>query len=72
MLLHHKERALRAYCEDAGLPMVNPVMLVIAKDTAEAEHYQSVLDSASFDNGNWVGNPCSSTPTSPARRSSRH
>lgn len=55
MLLHHKDRALRAYCEDAGLPMVNPVMLVIAKDTAEAERYQSVLDSASFDNGNWVG-----------------
>lgn len=55
MLLHHKERALRTYCEDSGLPMVNPVMLIIAKDTAEAENYQSILDSVSFDNGNWVG-----------------
>lgn len=54
-LLRHKEQALAAHCRDNGLPMIHPVMLVIAKDTAEAERYQAILDSAGFDNGNWVG-----------------
>lgn len=54
-LLRHKEQALTAYCEENGLPKVNPVMLVIARDTAEAERYRSVLDSVGFDNGAWAG-----------------
>ena len=54
-LLRHKEQALAAYCDENGLPMINPVMLVIAKDQAEAEHYQSILDSVGFDGGAWVG-----------------
>ena len=54
-LLRYKEQALRAYCDETGRPMVNPVMLVIAKDIAEAEEFQGVLDSESFDNGAWIG-----------------
>jgi type III restriction enzyme len=34
---------------------MNPVMLVIARNIDEAEDFQAVLDSASFDDGAWVG-----------------
>ncbi|MBF5034033.1 DEAD/DEAH box helicase family protein [Micromonospora sp. ANENR4] len=54
-LLRYKERLAHAYCEDNDLPLVHPVMLVIAQDTAEADRYQEMLDSASFDGGAWVG-----------------
>jgi type III restriction enzyme len=54
-LLRYKGRIAAAYCEEHGHPIVNPVMLVIARDIAEAQEFQRVLDSLSFDNGSWVG-----------------
>lgn len=33
----------------------DPVMLVIAKDTTEADTFRDILDSAAFDGGAWVG-----------------
>lgn len=54
-LLRYKEQALAAYCADNELDRVNPVMLVIARDTTEAEEYRKILDSVGFDNGAWVG-----------------
>lgn len=54
-LLHYKERLCHARCDEEGIPRINPVMLVIAQDTAEADRFQELLDSESFDDGNWVG-----------------
>ncbi|WP_162877248.1 DEAD/DEAH box helicase family protein [Mycobacterium persicum] len=54
-LLKYKEQIARAYCEENDLPVVNPVMLVIAKDTTEANAYRDLLDSETFDGGAWVG-----------------
>lgn len=54
-LLRYKGLVAAAYCDENGLPIVNPVMLVIARDIAEAEEFQHVLDSLTFDNGAWVG-----------------
>ena len=54
-LLRYKERLAHARCDEEGVPRINPVMLVIAQDTAEADRYQELLDSESFDNGAWIG-----------------
>src|SRR5690606_27841246 len=54
-LLRYKGQAVDAYCDENGLPRVNPVMLVIARNIEEAEEFQAVLDSGSFDGGAWVG-----------------
>jgi type III restriction enzyme len=53
-LLKYKERLAHAYCVEHGLPPVNPVMLVIAQDIEQAEHFRNILDSESFDGGAWV------------------
>lgn len=52
-LLEYKERALNAWCAENDLPSVNPVMLVIAQDTAEADEYGEILCSDEFDGGRW-------------------
>lgn len=54
-LLRYKQRLAYARCDEEGIPRINPVMLVIAQDTAEADRYRELLDSESFDNGAWVG-----------------
>ncbi|MEU2900581.1 DEAD/DEAH box helicase family protein [Streptomyces sp. NPDC001273] len=54
-LLRYKGQAADAYCDENDLPRVNPVMLVIARNIDEAEEFQNVLDTASFDGGSWVG-----------------
>jgi type III restriction enzyme len=54
-LLCYKGQAADAYCEENDLFRVNPIMLVIAQNIEEAEEYQTVLDSGSFDRGAWVG-----------------
>lgn len=53
-LLRYKEQVAHAYCEENDLPLVNPVMLVIAKDTTEADAYRDILDAQAFDGGAWV------------------
>lgn len=54
-LLRYKERLAHARCDEEGIPRINPVMLVIAQDTSEADRYLEMLDSESFDNGSWIG-----------------
>lgn len=54
-LLRYKERLAHARCDEEGIPRINPVMLVIAQDTAEADRFRDLLDSESFDNGAWTG-----------------
>ncbi|MGO4615632.1 DEAD/DEAH box helicase family protein [Nocardia sp. 2YAB30] len=54
-LLRYKERLAHARCDEEGISRINPVMLVIAQDTAEADRYQELFDSESFDNGAWIG-----------------
>ena len=54
-LLRYKAQAADAYSDDNGLPRVNPVMLVIARNIDEAIEFQAVLDSNTFDGGAWVG-----------------
>lgn len=53
-LLKKKEAVARRYCQENGLDPVNPVMLVVAKDIAEATEFRNILDSVSFDGGAWV------------------
>ena len=53
-LLRYKEQTLAAHCAENDLQFVHPVMLVIAKDIAEAGEFQEILDSVSFDGGAWV------------------
>ncbi|MGW6268693.1 DEAD/DEAH box helicase family protein [Streptomyces sp. NPDC055060] len=54
-LLRYKAAAADAYCVEHALPRVNPVMLVIAGSIEEAQEYQEVLDSTTFDLGSWAG-----------------
>ncbi|MDX3066823.1 DEAD/DEAH box helicase family protein [Streptomyces sp. ND04-05B] len=54
-LLRYKAQSADAYCDENGLSRVNPVMLVIAQNIEEAEEFQAVLDSITFDGGQWVG-----------------
>ncbi|SEO94871.1 DEAD/DEAH box helicase family protein [Actinacidiphila rubida] len=54
-LLRYKGQIADAYCDENDLVRVNPVMLVIARNIEEAEEFQNVLDTASFDGGSWVG-----------------
>jgi len=54
-LLRYKAQATDAYCDENGLPGVNPVMLVIARNIEEAEEFQAVLDTNTFDGGAWIG-----------------
>lgn len=54
-LLRYKQRLAHARCDEDGIPRINPVMLVIAQDTSEADSYRDMLDSESFDGGAWIG-----------------
>ena len=54
-LLRYKEQVLDRYTDENGLEPVHPVMLVIAGDTAEADDFSKIIDSAAFDGGAWAG-----------------
>ncbi len=54
-LLKMKEEALRKWAETHDGPTVNPVMLVIAPDIAEAEEIAAVAQSAGFIEGEYAG-----------------
>lgn len=50
-LLRAKEDALQAYTDANGLDPVRPVMLVVAKETADADEYGEILRSSEFFGG---------------------
>jgi type III restriction enzyme len=53
-LLRAKAQAVTGYTEAIGLPPMNPVMLVVAKDTAEADEYGTILRSEEFYGGDYA------------------
>lgn len=53
-LLQAKAEALTGYTEARNLPPVNPVMLVVASDTAEADEYGDILKSSEFHGGQYA------------------
>lgn len=53
-LLQAKAEALAGYTEARNLSPVNPVMLVVAGDTAEADEYGSILRSEEFFGGQYA------------------
>lgn len=53
-LLGYKDEAAKAYCAEHGLRAINPVMLVVAQNTAEADEFAGILSSENFDGGRWL------------------
>jgi type III restriction enzyme len=53
-LLEAKSEALTGYVQTKGLQPVNPVMLVVAGDTSEADEYGSILRSDEFRSGRYA------------------
>lgn len=53
-LLGYKEKASVNYCTERGLPILRPVMLVIAANTAEADEYGEILRSDEIEGGAWA------------------
>jgi type III restriction enzyme len=51
LLLNAKRGAIEAYARATGAPVVNPVMLVVAKDIADADEYGAILRSPEFFGG---------------------
>ena len=78
-LLNAKRDAVTAYATATGVATVNPVMLVVAKDIADADEYGQILRSAEFFGGQYadavlVGTPSralGADPRSGCKRSSR-
>jgi len=54
-LLRYKAAKATDHCAEFGLPMLNPVMLVVAQNTEEADEYATILGSTEFDGGAWAG-----------------
>jgi type III restriction enzyme len=54
-LLEAKRRAMERYCEQTGEQMINPVMLVVAKDTEAADRYEKLLSEPHFADGKYSG-----------------
>ncbi len=53
-LLERKGEAIQSYCEEGDAEPVQPLMLVIAPDIAEAEEIQSLLQDSSFAEGRYA------------------
>jgi type III restriction enzyme len=53
-LLERKEEAIQSYCGDEEGEAVQPLMLVIAPDIAEAEEIQAILQDNSFAEGRYA------------------
>ena len=81
-LLDAKRDAIAAYAEATGATPVNPVMLVVAKDIADADEYGQILRSGEFFGGRYADSvlvvhskapdealeqPAVEDPTSPVR-----
>lgn len=54
-LLRAKERVAHSFCRENDLPLVNPVMLVIAENIGRADEFRDMFESSSFDGGRWQG-----------------
>jgi type III restriction enzyme len=52
-LLNAKREAITAYAAATGVAPVNPVMLVVAKEIADADEYGAILSSAEFFGGEY-------------------
>ena len=53
-LLHAKREAISAYAAATGAAPINPVMLVVAKDIADADEYGEILRSTEFYGGEFA------------------
>lgn len=53
-LLEAKAVAVQSYCQQTGAPSVNPVMLIVAPETKEADEYGGILRSTEFFGGAYV------------------
>lgn len=54
MLLNAKREAIAAYAQGTGATSINPVMLVVAKDIADADEYGTILRSEEFFSGEFA------------------
>jgi len=54
VLLKAKRQAIEAYARNTGAPVINPVMLVVAKDIADADEYGNILRSPDFFGGEFA------------------
>ena len=54
ILLNAKRQAIVAYAQATGADPVNPVMLVVAKDIADADEYAAILRSHEFFGGDYA------------------
>ena len=54
-LLKAKAELAEAYSEESGGKMVNPVMLVVAQSIDEADEYERMVCSDTFEGGEWDG-----------------
>lgn len=53
-LLGYKASAVTAYCAEHNVTPINPVMLVVAQNTGEADEFADILRSEEFDEGRWA------------------
>jgi type III restriction enzyme len=53
-LLNYKAAAAEAYCIEHVLEPINPVMLVVAQNTEEADEFADILRSEEFEGGSWA------------------
>lgn len=53
-LLRYKKAAADAYTAENDLAEINPVMLIIASNTAEADEFGEILRSEEFEGGAWA------------------
>jgi type III restriction enzyme len=54
-MLGYKSEFIDAYVTENDVESVNPVMLVIARNTDEADEFRKILESSTFGGGRWVG-----------------
>lgn len=64
-LLKAKRQAIDAYVQATGAKPINPVMLVVAKDIADAEEYGSIVRSQEFYGGEYADSVLVVTSKSP-------
>ena len=53
-LLEYKAEQAESYCAEHGLPGLNPVMLIVAQNTADANEYAEILRSSEFRGGRYA------------------
>lgn len=56
LTLHeHRKAVLRQYCDEHGLELVKPIVLVACKDTNHAKKIRELIDSDTFESGRYKG-----------------